>query len=81
MALYILPGTTSQEVEKNGVVEQSPSMDADVGSIRGPMQFMFETTVDRIFSTPLGTQKETEKRYLNINVTLKLKSGASRPDV
>lgn len=53
LALYILPGTTSQEVEKNGVVEQNPSMDADVGSIRGPMQFMFETTVDRIFSTPL----------------------------
>lgn len=75
LALYILPGTTSQEVEKNGVVEQNPSMDADVGSIRGPMQFMFETTVDRIFSTPLGTKKKkTEKRYLNINVTVKLMS-------
>ncbi|XP_062153998.1 uncharacterized protein LOC133862240 [Alnus glutinosa] len=52
LALYILPGSVSQEAnEKNGVLEENKS--ADVGSIRGPMQFMFDTEVDRIFSTPL----------------------------
>lgn len=29
----------------------------DVTSVKGPMQFLFESEVDRIFSTPLGTQK------------------------
>jgi hypothetical protein len=53
LALYILPGSVSQEAnEKNGVLEENKS--ADVGSIRGPMQFMFDTEVDHIFSTPLG---------------------------
>ncbi|XP_057955522.1 uncharacterized protein LOC131149253 [Malania oleifera] len=54
LALYILPGIASQEVdEKNGMVEQNLSADSSVGSLRGPLQFMFETEVDRIFSTPL----------------------------
>lgn len=55
LALYTLPGMASQEIdEKNEPVEQNQSADTKVGSIRGPMQFMFETEVDRIFSTPLG---------------------------
>lgn len=55
LALYILPGSVSQEAnEKNGVLEENKSADAKIGSIRGPMQFMFDTEVDRIFSTPLG---------------------------
>ncbi|KAA8547202.1 hypothetical protein F0562_003642 [Nyssa sinensis] len=54
LALYILPGTASLEVdEKNTVVEQDHSADTNVGSVKGPLQFMFETEVDRIFSTPL----------------------------
>lgn len=54
LALYTLPGMASQEIdEKNEPVEQNQSADTKVGSIRGPMQFMFETEVDRIFSTPL----------------------------
>lgn len=55
LALYILPGMASQEVDgRNEPVEQNPSADSKVGQVQGPMQFMFETEVDRIFSTPLG---------------------------
>lgn len=58
LALYILPGKTSQESnEKNGAVEDNQSLDNDGGSIRGPMQFLFEDEADRIFSTPLGEQR------------------------
>ncbi|POO02761.1 WD repeat containing protein [Trema orientale] len=54
LALYILPGKTSQEVnEKNGAVEENQPVDADASSIRGPLQFIFDDEVDRIFSTPL----------------------------
>ncbi|KAK6924080.1 hypothetical protein RJ641_010280 [Dillenia turbinata] len=38
--------------EKTAAVE-NVSADAKPGSIQGPLQFMFETDVDRIFSTPL----------------------------
>lgn len=54
LALYILPGSVSQEAnEKNGAMEENQSADTNIGSIRGPMQFMFDNEVDRIFSTPL----------------------------
>ncbi|KAK2967551.1 hypothetical protein RJ640_030422 [Escallonia rubra] len=54
LALYILPGGGSQEVgEKNEAADQRQSVDSDVGSIKGPLQFMFETEVDRIFCTPI----------------------------
>ncbi|KAF8410020.1 hypothetical protein HHK36_002540 [Tetracentron sinense] len=54
LALYILPGLASQEMgENNGALEQNESDDSNVGSVRGPLQFMFETEIDRIFSTPL----------------------------
>ncbi|XP_019054695.1 PREDICTED: uncharacterized protein LOC104605594 isoform X2 [Nelumbo nucifera] len=54
LALYILPGTTSQEVgENNGTLESNSTYDTDVSSVRGPIQFMFESEVDQIFSTPL----------------------------
>ncbi|GAV72477.1 hypothetical protein CFOL_v3_15965 [Cephalotus follicularis] len=53
LALYILPGGAPQKAgEKNGPIEQNQSTETD-GSVRGPLQFMFETEVDRIFSTPL----------------------------
>ncbi|KAJ0097107.1 hypothetical protein Patl1_28747 [Pistacia atlantica] len=48
LALYILLGVDSQEAD-----EKNQSADSNVGSVRGPVQFMFETEVDRIFSTPI----------------------------
>ncbi|GLU19989.1 hypothetical protein SLE2022_362080 [Rubroshorea leprosula] len=58
LALYILPGVASQEAEvKKGAAEPNPlsdqSSDTNVGSVRGPLPFMFDTEVDRIFSTPI----------------------------
>lgn len=54
--MYILPGAASQEsLGKNGTIEENQSVDTDVASVKGPMQFMLESEVDRIFSTPLGT--------------------------
>lgn len=55
LALYILPGgKTSQENDNEKVLEDNHSTDTNNNSIRGPMPFMFETEVDRIFPTPLG---------------------------
>ncbi|XP_044485392.1 uncharacterized protein LOC123210926 [Mangifera indica] len=48
LALYILGGVGSQEAD-----EKNQSADSNVSSVRGPLQFMFETEVDRIFSTPI----------------------------
>lgn len=54
LALYILPGKTTQESnEKTGAVEENQTVDNDGSTIRGPMQFLFEDEADRIFSTPL----------------------------
>ena len=58
LALYILPGGASKEAgEKNLLVEENQSTEANVNSVWGPMQFMFESEVDRIFTTPLGALK------------------------
>lgn len=55
LALYVLPGGASEEVGKKNVLdEQSQAADLNVGSVKGPLQFLFETEVDRIFSTPIG---------------------------
>lgn len=59
LALYILPGLALEEVDgKNGAVEPNllpdQPVDAKANSIQGPVSFMFETEVDRIFSTPIG---------------------------
>ncbi|KAM7520509.1 hypothetical protein LguiB_019471 [Lonicera macranthoides] len=54
LALYILPGVSAQEaIENDGAVDQDQSVDTEVGPVKGPLQFMFESEVDRIFSTPL----------------------------
>ncbi|XP_052197931.1 uncharacterized protein LOC127804887 [Diospyros lotus] len=54
LGLYILPGGASQQVdEKNGAEDQGQSVDVNVGSVKGPVEFLFETQVDRIFSTPI----------------------------
>ena len=60
LALYILPGGASLEVDKKNVAdEQSQSADVNVGSVKGPLQFLFETEVDRIFSTPIGDSRKS----------------------
>ncbi|XVF15589.1 hypothetical protein REPUB_Repub09cG0167400 [Reevesia pubescens] len=58
LGLYILPGAALQEADgKNGAVEPNllpdQPVDAKANSVQGPMPFMFETEVDRIFSTPI----------------------------
>ncbi|KAI5418139.1 hypothetical protein KIW84_042681 [Lathyrus oleraceus] len=56
LALYSLPGGASQEAKDNDqVLEENQPTDTNVGSIRGPTPFMFETEVDRIFSTPIDS--------------------------
>ncbi|CAL2273516.1 unnamed protein product [Prunus armeniaca] len=53
LVLYILPKKASPEAnEKILLSEESQPVDTDVGP-KGPMQFMFESEVDRIFSTPI----------------------------
>ncbi|GMH14770.1 hypothetical protein Nepgr_016611 [Nepenthes gracilis] len=55
LSLYILPGISSKELdEKNDIaLDQNQSDKAASGSVKGPVQFMLETEVDCIFSTPL----------------------------
>ncbi|KAH7851414.1 hypothetical protein Vadar_011283 [Vaccinium darrowii] len=54
LALYVLPGGASQEADKKNILdEQSQAADVNVGSVKGPLQFLFETEVDSIFSTPI----------------------------
>ncbi|KAF3438926.1 hypothetical protein FNV43_RR17201 [Rhamnella rubrinervis] len=54
LALYILPGNASEAAnEKNLLLDENKPVDGDSNSIKGPKQFMFETEVDRIFSTPI----------------------------
>uniref|UniRef100_A0A803MMR2 Transducin/WD40 repeat-like superfamily protein n=1 Tax=Chenopodium quinoa TaxID=63459 RepID=A0A803MMR2_CHEQI len=60
LALYILPGMSSKELDdKNkAALEENPTADlaadpAPTSSVKGPVHFMFESEVDRIFSTPL----------------------------
>ncbi|KAK8685899.1 hypothetical protein V6N13_124931 [Hibiscus sabdariffa] len=58
LALYILPGVVLQEANgKNGAVEPNllpdEPVDAKANSVQGPIPFMFDAEVDRIFSTPI----------------------------
>ncbi|KAA3461298.1 COMPASS component SWD1 [Gossypium australe] len=58
LALYILPGAALQEADgKNGAVEPNflpdQPVDGNPNSIQGPMPFLFDTEIDRIFSTPI----------------------------
>lgn len=58
VALYILPGGASKEAgEKNLLLEENHFAETNGASLRGPMQFLFESEVDRIFTTPLGVRK------------------------
>lgn len=52
VALYILPGSASKEVGES-VMDADASSSTKAGSVRGPLQFMFEAKVDRIFSVPI----------------------------
>lgn len=57
VSLYTLPGASSQaSSDKNLMSHEDQTVDADpvdATSVKGPVQFMFESEVDRIFSTPL----------------------------
>lgn len=56
LAVYTLPGGASKEAKDNDkVFEENQPAETSVGSIRGPTPFMFETEVDRIFSTPIDS--------------------------
>lgn len=62
LSLYMLPGAAVQEpIEKKEMFDENPTAPPEATSelaskIKGPMQFMFESGIDRIFSTPLGVQ-------------------------
>ena len=65
LSLYILPGATSQEVnENNGALDTNTFADANAVSDRGPLQFFFETEVDRIFTSPLGELSKISLIYI-----------------
>ncbi|CAH9060859.1 unnamed protein product [Cuscuta epithymum] len=54
LSLYMLPGAATQESnEKNGAVDLDQAAETEVAMVKGPQQFMFESEVDRIFSTPI----------------------------
>nr|XP_043614455.1 uncharacterized protein LOC122586532 [Erigeron canadensis]XP_043614456.1 uncharacterized protein LOC122586532 [Erigeron canadensis] len=54
LSVYTLPGGSSKPAaEKNMIDEPKQYEDLDVSSIKGPLQFTFESEVDRIFSTPV----------------------------
>ncbi|KAG1360945.1 hypothetical protein COCNU_09G004080 [Cocos nucifera] len=54
LSLYILPGMASQEASgSNGALDAKSFADTGVVSNQGPLQFIFETEVDHIFSSPL----------------------------
>ncbi|ESW28815.1 hypothetical protein PHAVU_002G020500 [Phaseolus vulgaris] len=56
LAVYTLPGGASQETKDNDkLFEENQPTETEDGSIRGPTPFMFETEVDRIYSTPLDS--------------------------
>ncbi|CAJ1929727.1 unnamed protein product [Sphenostylis stenocarpa] len=56
LAVYTLPGEASQETKENDKhFEENQPTETNNCSIRGPTPFMFETEVDRIYSTPLDS--------------------------
>ncbi|XP_057444985.1 uncharacterized protein LOC130737246 [Lotus japonicus] len=56
LAVYILPGGPQEAKEIEKVFEENyQPEETNVDSIQGPTPFMFETEVDRIFSTPLDS--------------------------
>ncbi|XP_020216211.1 uncharacterized protein LOC109799955 isoform X2 [Cajanus cajan] len=56
LAVYTLPGGASQETKENDkLFEENQPTETSVDSICGPTPFMFETEVDRIYSTPLDS--------------------------
>ncbi|KAL8231340.1 hypothetical protein R6Q57_001118 [Mikania cordata] len=54
LSVYTLPGGSSKTTAENNMIDdQKQYEDLDVSSIKGPLQFTFESEVDRIFSTPV----------------------------
>lgn len=69
--MYILPKlTTIEENEKNLLSEENQTKEENPSAIQGPQQFLFETEVDRVFSTPIGVASEnlTLENYLSFGV-------------
>lgn len=59
LSMYILPKlTTMEENEKNLLSEENQTKEANASAIQGPQQFLFETEVDRVFSTPIGVASD-----------------------
>ncbi|WJX60788.1 hypothetical protein P8452_45955 [Trifolium repens] len=55
LAVYILPGGSQEPKDIEKAFEENQPTETSDGSIKGPTPFMFETEVDRIFSTPLDS--------------------------
>lgn len=69
--MYILPKlTTIEENEKNLLSEENQNKEENPSAIQGPQQFLFETEVDRVFSTPIGVASENLilEYYLSFSV-------------
>lgn len=61
LALYILRGINPLETaDKNEPLEldENQAIESNIGSAQGPLQFMLDIEVDRIFSTPIGVMGE-----------------------
>ena len=59
LSMYILPKlTTIEENEKNLLSEENQTKEENPSAIQGPQQFLSETEVDRVFSTPIGDALE-----------------------
>lgn len=57
LLLYTIPRPTSkEELEKTNqaALDENSFAEAKADKKQGPLQFVFETEVDRIFSTPIG---------------------------
>lgn len=68
--MYILPKlTTMEENEKNLLSEENQTKEANPSAIQGPQQFLFETEVDRVFSTPIGVASDLIlENYLSLGI-------------
>ncbi|CAI0554080.1 unnamed protein product [Linum tenue] len=71
LSLYILPGGDTKEGKENKdlLLEENPTAEETKdGSLQGPIQFMFESEVDRIFSTPI----ESTLMYVSNGIQISL---------
>lgn len=73
LTLYFLQGVASQEViENNGALDAKSFADTKPVPEKGPLQFLFETEVDRVFSSPLGKLYNSLHFLDTTNYTVKI---------